>query len=172
MNNLKTPDQYFEGNKTFKKRDDWISELDLCVTSHHLIKSLCGFSVIQRGDLPSDHAPVAVTITVKGMDLDSTLARASSLGGHAALCGPASKVKQVKKPLRFHMIDKGLFSRNIGSRCDDINMDANIDLVASQVAEVVYSAAERSVGRTVAGRYQDTLSRWERLLGENDDSEV
>ena len=128
--------------------------------------------MIQRGDLPSDHAPVAVTITVKGMDLDSTLARASSLGGHAALCGPASKVKQVKKPLRFHMIDKGLFSRNIGSRCDDINMDANIDLVASQVAEVVYSVAERSVGRTVAGRYQDTLSRWERLLGENDDSEV
>ena len=51
-------------------------------------------------------------------------------------------------------------------------MAADIDVVASQLSDVVYSAAERSVGGTVAGGRQDTLSRWERLLGESDDSIV
>ncbi len=128
--------------------------------------------MVQRGDLPSDHAPVTVTINVKGTDLDSTLARASSLGSHAALNGHASKTKLIRKPLRYHMIDKEAFSRSIRAQCGEVNMEADIDLMASQVADVVYRTAERSEGGAVVGRYQDSFSRWERLLGERDDPAV
>lgn len=69
------------------------------------------------------------------------------------------------------MIDKETFSRNISAQCDEVNTVGDINVVASQVADVQI-AAERSVGRAVAGRYQDTLSRWERVLGDNDDSTV
>lgn len=69
--------------------------MDLCVASRQLVKSLSDFSVVQHGDLPSDHVRVTVTVNVKGIDLDSTL----TPGDHATLYGPANKIKLVIKPL-------------------------------------------------------------------------
>lgn len=44
--------------------------------------------------------------------------------------------------------------------------------MVSQVRDGVYGAAEHNKGGAVAGRYQDTLSKWERVLGDDNDSAV
>ncbi len=172
VNNLKTRDRHFTGNKTYKRGDMWISELDLCVASLHLIDRLCDFKVVQRSDLPSDHAPVSVTISLKGEDLDSILDRASSLGDHAVLYGSAGNRKLVRKPIPVHVLDKQLFLDIIGSRSGVLNEEADVHVFASRVADVVYSAAVDSMCTADAGRNRAELGRWERLLEENDDSAV
>ena len=43
INNLQTPTYNFIGNKTFKKRNNWISELDTVVASYKLIKYMSNF---------------------------------------------------------------------------------------------------------------------------------
>ena len=63
------------------------------------------------------------------LDLVSTVVSVSSLGDHAALYGPASKIKLVKKLLRYHAIDKETFSRNFNGQCDEVNTPADINVV-------------------------------------------
>ena len=105
INYLKTPRKYFIGSKTYKKRDAWISELDTCVASVGLISKLNEFTVFfQRSNLPSDHAPVAVTVSTTGADINNILARAVSLGDHATLYSTAGKCKLIRKPIQFHVV--------------------------------------------------------------------
>ena len=66
LNNLKTPNKYFPSNLTYRRRDTWVSELDTCVTSPGLVQYVSDFDVIKRPDLPSDHAPICITLDAPG----------------------------------------------------------------------------------------------------------
>ena len=66
-----------------------VSELDICVLSHSVPNRVTEFSVLQRECLPSDHAPIAMTMTLPSVDMDNLCTRASHLGEHAAnTCEP------------------------------------------------------------------------------------
>lgn len=51
MNDLKSGDKHFAGNKTYQKGDVWISELDLCVVSPRILDVVSYIFVMQRTDL-------------------------------------------------------------------------------------------------------------------------
>lgn len=57
VNNLRTSHKHFLGNKIYKKRKNWISELVTRVPSVSLLNNLSDFRVLQQHNLPSDHAP-------------------------------------------------------------------------------------------------------------------
>ena len=171
VNNLKTHDKHFVSNKTYKKRDTWISELDTCVASVNLLKYISAFNVLQRGDLPSDHAPIVLTISTFGSDLDNIMSRAESLGDHSVLHQSPSRPKLSKKPVKYHTIVRNIFVDNL-LQCD-LPVDDNVDVMADGVSEALYECARRSKGNQHDNSHSDSdLGRWERLLQDEDDSRV
>ena len=106
LNNLKTHDNYFPSKKTFKKRNQWISELDTVTVSYNLLEYIYNFNVHQTLWLPSDHAPLSFDIKLPKFNLDSLMKRASNLGGHASLMVKTAQVKLVNRPIKFNQIDQ------------------------------------------------------------------
>ena len=47
VNNLSTPSNFFRGGKTFKKKNLWISELDICLVSFSLLVDIDNFKIHQ-----------------------------------------------------------------------------------------------------------------------------
>lgn len=85
INNFKTPDKHFMSNKTYRKGDVWVSELDSCPVSAGLVGRVDEFFVCLNDSFPSDHAPVAVSLSLPTLDLENLCIRACQLGDHAVL---------------------------------------------------------------------------------------
>ena len=100
LNNLKTCNNHFVSDKTYWKSDVWIYELDVCVVLPQLLDSARDFSLLRRSDLPSDHAPINITLYGTSVDLDNLLVRATSLGGHATLLRMAGRTRLTKTPIK------------------------------------------------------------------------
>lgn len=176
LNNLKTGDRHFMCGKTYRKRDIWISELDTCLVSPNLVRCVDDFAVIKGRDLPSDHAPISVTLSCSSMCLDNIIARASMLGDHAVVHSRVAKCHVTRKPIKFGNIMRERFTENMSyvnipdeQSCDDVNV------FARNVSDVLYDCARRSqgVGESLNQNRGDLhLGRWERLLGDTDDARV
>ena len=173
LNNLKTPQRHFISGKTFRKRDTWVSELDTCIVSPSLVNHILDFAVIKRLDLPSDHAPISISVKEPGIHLDNVLARAALLGDHAVLYGSAARCDLARRPVRFSNIDKRMFADNIASM--DVPRDVNdINVFAKGVSDTLYECARKSRRTSEANVSQSDVyfSRWERLLSDADDARV
>ena len=59
LNNVKVHEQHFKGGKTYKKGNEWVSELDLCIVSYNMLIYMNDLRGIYENDLPSDHGPLA-----------------------------------------------------------------------------------------------------------------
>lgn len=154
-------------------RDNWISELDTCVASPALVSHLCDFSVVERRDLPSDHAPITVTVESSDLDLDGLLTRAALLGDSATRYGNAGKKPLVRKPLRYNRTNRELFLRNI-ERAEAVDATLELNELDHNVSDVLYSCVQKSL---YASRQEETrgdinLGRWKRLLKDDDDARV
>lgn len=55
--------------RTYNKGAEWKSELDVCVTSTNVVKCLSAFCVWQDMSLPSDHAPIALSVSPPSVDV-------------------------------------------------------------------------------------------------------
>ena len=149
-----------------------MSEVDTCVTSPSLLQYLHDFAVIQRADLPSDHAPICISIDSPGTHLDNILSRAALLGDHAALYGSAVSSSVARKPVKFTDIDRQVFVENIAiSSIPTVAGDVNV--FANNISNALYECAESS-RCTPAPRanHASNLGRWERLLEDADDARV
>lgn len=171
INNLKAPNKHFKSNKTFRRAGSWISELDTCIASREFIGNISEFCVYQRDELPSDHAPISVNITSHGVDLDYVFSCAVLLGGHAADFNSNTSYRIIKKPLKFHNIDKQKFSDIIA--VTDIVVDtADINVSVDRICASLYACSEKSVACQTNDYSLSALGRWERLLEDRDDSRV
>lgn len=174
LNNMKTSNKHFPIGKTYRKRDAWVSELDTCIASPGLVPYVDELVVVKRTDLPSDHAPICMSLRIPGTHLDNVLARAELLGDHAALYGDAARNSLTRRSIKFSNIDKQKFVGNISEMCIPA-IDDDVDTAASRISECLYVCAENSRGAVQAGggaRDGVRLGRWERLLGDVDDARV
>lgn len=57
VNNLKDGEKYYRRKLTYRKRNEWITEVDVCIASQQILRCIQSFSVNNDVDLPSDHAP-------------------------------------------------------------------------------------------------------------------
>ena len=125
VNNLKYRRKHFLGKRTFRKQGKWISEVDMCMASRSMIKYIDDFSVVQRVDLPSDHAPITLTVANTGVDPNNLLVRSSQLGDHAVLYSCDGKNNLLRKPLKFMNIDKEVFCDKILQSLVTENMEVS-----------------------------------------------
>lgn len=57
VNDLKFNEKHYKSNLTYRKKDEWISE----VASHEILHCVHDFHVFNTLDLPSDHASIALS---------------------------------------------------------------------------------------------------------------
>lgn len=98
LNYLITQDKHSVSSKTHRKRNAWVSEIDTCVVSPKLLEYVHEFVFIKRANMPSDHAPICVTMSSPGTHMDNVLARAALLRDHTALYGSVAKCNVTKNP--------------------------------------------------------------------------
>ena len=173
LNNLLYDSKQFPGKKTFRKCNEWVSEIDTCVVSLDIVNYLSNFCVVQRSDPPSDHAPLTVTVSSTSVDLDNLFTRVSFLGGHAALLGNVGKKGMLKKPVVFNKIDKSLFRTNLDQVVTDFEA-FGVDECDKSIVTTLYNCAQNSLCTFEQNEHQNyfTLGRWERLLTDKDDARV
>ena len=62
-NNLRTESATLNSSLTFRVKNKWVSELDLCIVSKDLAHSVTHFQVNQDTALPSNQSPLSVTFS-------------------------------------------------------------------------------------------------------------
>ena len=113
VNNLKFDDNHFRGALTYRQGRVWKSEVDVCLISLDLAKHIHNFEVLQQDNLPSDHAPIGLSVRLPNTDWRDTLERSRQLGDHAALHSHLRTKMLCKKPIKFTRIDAGRFTHQV-----------------------------------------------------------
>lgn len=65
LNNSKTKEKHFQGSCTFRQKDRWISELDICLLTEKTLPYVNELHFNTSTSLPSNHAPMTVSIASK-----------------------------------------------------------------------------------------------------------
>ena len=170
VNNLKSQQNHFKSNLTYRQGREWVSELDTCVISSNMIDNISSFQVHQIPSLPSDHAPITVEFRSPLIDLEGLMYRASVLGDHAVLHNTVSNSLK-KKPISFNSINQEKFKEIIAQQppfmlTDDIHADA------SQLCTTLYECAQTCRMRPRERDGDPNTDRWERLLQSGDEAQV
>ena len=130
-----------------------------------------GFSVIHEESLPSDHAPITVTLSLSGVDTENLLARAHRFGEHILSRDASLKTKTCMKPIDVKTVDEELFLDNLVIN-DSVLMSGNIDDTVKEVTNALYQCANVSRREDRVESVNGALGRWERLVDSNNDLEI
>ena len=172
INNLKYDTKHFVGGKTYKKKDVWVSELDVAVASRQLVYDIIDFQVYQTAHLPSDHAPVALELRLPTVDLSMLDKRASMLGCYATLTGGGgARGGGVRRPVGYNAINPDFFVAGIPVPETLYDMN-NVNTFNTNVVSVLYECAKESRAAVVREEDDNSMDRWERLLRETDHKRV
>lgn len=145
-----------------------VSESDLCIVSPDLIEYVDEFHVIQDMSLPSDHAPITVTMQPPSCNLDHLYDRASELGGHAVL-NVRTQGNLVEKPIKFDRINHDCLS-GILSQLEPPPFNDDVDVFVLSIRDALYNCAFDARGEHQTPVYDEQLSRWDRLLSSGDEA--
>ena len=83
VNNLTSQTGYWPSQLTFRRRNNWISEVDCCLIPYSMVNAVTSFSINQDLNMPSDHAPVSVSSNFVNMksNFDNVLIERSDMLG-------------------------------------------------------------------------------------------
>ena len=170
VNNLHTPQNSWPSQLTYRKRSNWISEVDLCLVPHSMIQNILSFVVDQDLRMPSDHAPISVLFDCAGLCQDETelLERSAALGTY--FCEDASSKKRCKKPIAYQRIDKDSFMTKMQELVPpEVNME-NIQESLATFDELVYKTSKESqkVEERLYSSQDKQNTRWKRILDADD----
>ena len=171
VNDLCTPNKNFLSNLTYRQGGRWVSELDTCIASSNLVKYIREFNVTQDLSLPSDHAPISLTLQSPTVCEDSLVFRASHLGDHAVLYSCQNQNELTKKSIKFENIDQAKFLENLSQR-EQPHFGGDVDVYIDSVTDVLYETSMASRSTTSSGSADVTVCRWERLLRDRNEAQV
>ena len=171
VNNLKTADKTWNGNLTYRKKQRWISEVDLCLVSAPLTEAVSHFFVDQSLRYPSDHAPISVgfdfSCCVNACRVNELVERSKMLGSYGHL-----KINNThaNRPIPYRFIDRELFAQNIEETpLPDIE-EGTVDNLLQNVTKELYKCASQSK-RTTINHYENAAkpsNRWQRIIAAKD----
>ena len=172
VNNLCTPDHTWPSKLTYRKRDNWISEVDLCLIPHTLINAVNSFVVNQDLRMPSDHAPVSVSFDFDCLSFrkNSQLHERSSLLGAYHSTEQPSK-ERCKKPIPYRRIDKDAFTLKLQETVPPVINVLNIQETLSSFDDIVYLASkenQKTDVEIVYSSHDKQNTRWKRILQADD----
>ena len=170
VNNLRTESRSFPGALTFRMRNRWISQLDLCLVSEELIPCVSDFHVNQDITFPSNHAPVSVQFKFpeQHFGLQEVLTRSKDIGTY-----PGKEIKLCNDPISVSRIDPVLFTEKMDAIDPVMAMqgDHDHDTVAKEFSEVLYSTISESKAPSIQyDPFDPDTTRWERIMTCENDS--
>ena len=172
VNNLTHNGVHYNGNLSFKRRDTWLSEIDLCLSSFGCLNMVKNLHVHQdvRG---SDHAPLSITLSI---DTVSALSAKELLQRSAGLC----QSHHIQAPLPGHRLKKSVgykdvdgekFVRLLNAIPPPVIVDdGDVSEAISRGCDVIMDIAARSTKNTpnIGNDWNQAQPRWTRLLECND----
>ena len=170
VNNLCCFENMYTSKLTYRQGCVWVSEIDSCLMSASIIRYLCGFNVNQDLRLPSDHALVSWEMRVPDVNLDALVTRASWLGDHTVLHNRQT-CNLVRPPIKFITVDPEKFVNVLSQQYQPI-LSGDTETCVRDVCSVLYQCARGSRVRCNHSEYDDSVSRWERLVEEGDDGRL
>lgn len=162
------------GDLSFKRRQNWISEIDLCIVKEDCLDLLQKVYVNQ--EIPgSDHAPLCVTLSTDSWEAASPhtlLQRASSLGQHHYL---QKKEHRIKKSVSYKEVDLDRLTSTLQAVAPPIlEMYSDATDVEEAIKEGCRVITETAASHTRQGttdadhHWDQAHPRWKRLLNTND----
>ena len=137
LNNIKTTNAHFPSQKTFKRRNQWVSEIDTIVTSYEMLNYFEQFTVHQTDWLPSNHAPISINLKCPKVNLDLLLTRAEYFCGHGSLMGKVVCEQTVNRPVRYEQVDVSAFSDMIGIIIIPLINNNDVHAIANDISEYI-----------------------------------
>ena len=169
INNLKSEYKRYVGALTFRRRNKWISELDLCVVTRSVVPYISDFRINHDISLPSNHAPINIIFKVNiPLLIQSQLicSRAMKIGSYEV-----PEKSSHRKPLRYHKIDISKFKDEIAEMCPEMEIIAdNVDKCVGIITDNMYDAASRSIRPEIG--WNTNIDRWTRLLRHGDSKTI
>ena len=163
------------GECTYRKGTRWISELDSCLVSPALLPAITQFDINQSLQIPSDHAPISLSLSVKCIQQESdamqqVLARSANLGTVQVEAQTPAQWRP-RRPMRMESIDvenaKQYLSITPPPAASENGTDIN--QVAEELNATLYSCALRNQKAAQGSLHASSESqRWEALLISND----
>ena len=164
-NGLFGNDIRFDDLLTYKKKDKWISRLDLCLVSSKLVKSITSFKIIQDNQLPSDHAIITATFKMDvNIDPNATLKRATDL------CIYNIPLKNSnRKKLSMAAFDLNKLQQNLKLLIPPEVDENTIDHCTSWLNNNIFHSTTDAMTKLTGPQWNTTEeNRWNRLLEAND----
>ena len=167
INNLQTESKSFTSALTYRERNKWKSELDICITSRDLIHTVSQFQVNQNMTFPSNHAPVSVCFTFpeRTISLHEMASRSQDIGMYP----PRAPKSLCKRPIRFHQVDVEAFRQNIENSLPPV-IQGDVNVIVEEFNEQLYGILKASKSRHQNIPFDTSINRWERIMKCEDDS--
>ena len=168
-NHLKHNSKCFGGNLSYRKGDNWISEIDLCLIHENVLPILNEVEVKQeiKG---SDHAPLCISLNATNFDLLYPLLveRAKYLG--QSYIRPPIKKTLLPKTKSFKEIDIEKFTVYMENHPPPMLTEHNIDTALKTGFETINEATDSLThhGRENVNEWETSHPRWKRLMDRND----
>ena len=176
INHLIFRGRKFKGTKTFRKGENWISQLDWLFCSSQLLPLINHFDIVQDTPFKSDHAALIATIKCPAPCLDSILERAKLLG-----CYHNSTEQSISnKPMHLHYCSSEDVEAALPDplswwhQCETVlmNTDNPAAELSERLTETLYGACKRARrNRHPTADFVPTTnahSRWQALLAKKD----
>ena len=171
VNNLRTPDSNWTSNLTYRKRSNWISEVDICLIPRSMINAVDFFVVDQDLHMPSDHAPVSVSFNLERLlshDNTQLLERAMTLGSYP--CNQPQR-RLCKKPVPYRFIDKEPFTLGMQEIPPPTVSIQNITESLARFDDIVYNMSKenrKANDEIMYSSHDKQNTRWKRILQADD----
>lgn len=168
-NHLRTGTKVVGGDLSFRRKEEWISEIDLCVVKENSVDLIEGLVVNQEVGR-SDHAPLSVTLNLDSGVCASArelLVRSAGLGDS---CQHQSQHK-LRKSVCHKRVDLESMANELNSLAPpQVNRTEDVEAVLEAGYSTIMECARRHTVRCSDSTHtwDETQPRWKRLLDEND----
>ena len=172
LNHMNYNGRQFEGKFTFKQGRTWISQLDWCIVSSAALDLASNFEVMDSVALPTNHAPIVVTINCPTLpSVDELLQRASQLG-----CSVCPSQRSCRRPIKFCDVDRIKFAENIPPLDYLWYSGLDLDTLCDTFTGYLYQAALDSIktedSNTPLLPTRSSHERWSRILHSHDSKQL
>ena len=124
----------FKSKLTYRKGQEFISELDLCLANYEALQLLESLRVSEE-QLSSDHLPVCITINTskcRTYDIEELLKSAKGLGEHAIL-NTQVKHNMCKKSTKYMNVNTDLFRQKL------LEKQLPLEINQADIAGIMYN---------------------------------
>ena len=139
VNHLIYRDKVFDGNFTFKQKQNWISQIDWVVMSCRALPHLQEFKVLNALSLPTNHAPLSVELGSFTIPLFDIQCRAKQFGE-----AEPRKFHSRKRPLTMSNIDPAAFVEQLPDPESCWQLINDVDSLSGAMSDLHYETATKS----------------------------